>query len=302
MDDLKPENRFGKLIDTYGNEFEVPDFTVNDIRNAIPKHCYERNGLRGLAYVLRDIGSLALVFYVWNTYVTPENIPSTPARVILWVLYSFIQGLFGTGLWVLSHECGHQSFSPSKVYNDTVGWICHSALLVPYFSWKISHGKHHKATGHVERDMVFNPNSSEQYARNLGKLVHELHELVEETPLWTATHLIGQQLIGWPNYLFTNATGHNFHERQPEGRGVGKKNGFGGGANHFDPSSPLYEAKDAKLVLLSDLGLTITISVLIMIGRTYGFQNLFVWYFAPWFWVNHWLGMSSVVFCLENVC
>jgi omega-6 fatty acid desaturase (delta-12 desaturase) len=280
---------YGKLLDTYGNEFELPDFTVNDIRNAIPKRCFERSGLRGLGYVARDIASLATTFFLFNRFVTPETIPSTPIRAALWALYTIIQGLFGTGLWVLAHECGHQSFSPSKILNDTTGWICHSALLVPYFSWKISHGKHHKATGHMDRDMVFVPKTREVYASRIGKLIHEIDELTEETPIATLIHSVGQQLLGWPFYLFGNVTGHDKHEHQHEGRGKGKVNGFFTGVNHFNPSSPLYEAKDAKLILLSDLGLAITISVLTMLCRTYGFSNMAVWYFAPYLWVNHWL-------------
>ena len=281
-----------KLVDTYGNEFQIPDFTINQIRNAVPKHCFERSGLRGLGYVARDVTSLATVFYLAHTFVTPEYIPSTAARAGLWAGYTFVQGLFGTGLWVLAHECGHQSFSPSKVLNDTVGWFCHSALLVPYFSWKISHGKHHKATGHMERDMVFLPKTKEQYASRIGRFVHELAELTEETPIATALHLLGQQLGGWPMYLMSNVTGHNFHERQIEGRGLGKKNGMRGGVNHFDPSSPLYEAKDAKLILLSDIGLLITGCLLFSVGKTFGWMNLLVWYILPYLWVNHWLGKT----------
>jgi omega-6 fatty acid desaturase (delta-12 desaturase) len=300
MDDLKT-NTYGKLVDTYGNEFELPDYTINDIRNAIPKHCFERSGLTGLYYVFRDIASLATTFYIFNRFVTPENIPSTPVRAVFWTVYTIVQGLFGTGLWVLAHECGHQSFSPSKVLNDTVGWICHSALIVPYFSWKISHGKHHKATGNMERDMVFLPKTLDVYASRVGKLAHEVAELCEETPIFTAAHLIGQQLAGWILYLFTNTTGHNNHEKQPEGRGKGKKNGLAGGVNHFDPASPLYEAKDAKLILLSDLGLAITVSVLVILCRTYGFNNMLVWYFIPYLWVNHWLGkLTHPLFAVTN--
>jgi omega-6 fatty acid desaturase (delta-12 desaturase) len=220
------KNARGVLLDTYGNEFEIPDYTIKQIRDAIPKHCFERSGLRGLGYVARDIASLAATFYVFHNYVTPETIPSTAVRAGLWAVYTVIQGLFGTGLWVLAHECGHQSFSPSKVLNDTVGWFCHSALLVPYFSWKISHGKHHKATGHMERDMVFVPKTRDVYASRIGKLVHELDELTEETPIATLLHSIGQQLAGWPLYIICNVTGHNFHERQPEGKGKGKKTTF----------------------------------------------------------------------------
>jgi len=279
-----------ELVDTYGNAFEIPDFTIKEIRDAIPKHCHERSGLRGLGYVARDILSMATTFYLFNRFVTPETVPSFAARTLLWGFYTFVQGLFGTGLWVLAHECGHQSFSPSKVLNDTAGWVCHSMLLVPYFSWKISHGKHHKATGHVERDMVVVPQTREQYASRIGHFVHELSELTEETPIATAIHLASQQLGGWPMYLMSNVTGHNFHERQSEGRGKGKKNGFGRGVNHFDPASPLYEKKDAKLIALSDLGLLIMGSILFTIGKTYGWTNLLVWYIIPYLWVNHWLG------------
>ncbi|MCJ1357586.1 MAG: Oleate hydroxylase fah12 [Icmadophila ericetorum] len=288
-DNLDLKAGSNKLLDTYGNEFQVPDFTIKQIRDAIPAHCYERSGLRGLAYVARDVLSLAATFYAFNKYVTPEYIPSTPVRALLWTVYTFVQGLFGTGLWVLAHECGHQSFSPSKTLNDTVGWICHSALLVPYFSWKISHGKHHKATGHVERDMVFVPKTREVYASKMGYYVHELSELAEETPIVTAITMMGQQLVGWPMYIITNVTGHDHHERQSEGRGNGKKNGFLNGVNHFNPSSPLFEAKDGKLILLSDLGLAITVSILYLVGQKYGFANLAVWYIIPYLWVNHWL-------------
>ncbi|KAI9870258.1 MAG: Oleate hydroxylase fah12, partial [Pleopsidium flavum] len=286
---LDLNNGRGTLLDTYGNEFNIPDYTIKQIRDAIPAHCFVRSGARGLAYVARDVASLAATFYIFHNYVTPENISPAPARAALWAVYTFVQGLFGTGLWVLAHECGHQSFSPSKTLNDTVGWFCHSALLVPYFSWKISHGKHHKATGHLERDMVFVPKSREEYASRMGYYAHELSEVMEETPIATATHMIAQQLAGWLLYLAINVTGHNHHERQSEGRGKGKRNGLGGGVNHFDPSSPLYEAKDGKLILLSDLGLAIMAGILFMIGKNFGWTNLAVWYFIPYLWVNHWL-------------
>ncbi|KAH6615493.1 delta-12 acyl-CoA desaturase [Chaetomium sp. MPI-SDFR-AT-0129] len=288
-DEASAPTKYGKLVDTYGNEFKVPDFTIKEIRDAIPKHCYERSAVRSLAYVARDFVYLGTTFYLWNTYVTPEYVPSQPLRVALWGLYTFLQGLFGTGVWVLAHECGHGAFSPSQKLNNFVGWVLHSALLVPYFSWQLSHSKHHKATGNMERDMVFVPRTRDQFASRVGRLVHEISELTEETPIYTLIHLLGQQLIGWWNYLLTNVTGHNNHEKQREGRGKGKKNGWGGGVNHFDPRSPLYENRDASSILLSDLGLAITISGLVYLGKTFGWSNMFVWYFLPYVWVNHWL-------------
>jgi omega-6 fatty acid desaturase / acyl-lipid omega-6 desaturase (Delta-12 desaturase) len=292
--------RLGKLLDTYGNEFQPPDFTIKDIRDAIPKHCFERSPLRGFSYIARDIACLATVFYLFHNHVTSETVPSTPLRYTLWAVYAFVQGLFGTGLWVIAHECGHGAFSPSKTLNSCVGWLLHSALLVPFFSWQISHRKHHKATGHMERDMVFLPRTRAQHASRIGRLAHELAELTEETPAYTFLLLVIQQVFGWPNYLLTNVTGHDFHERQREGRGEGKRNGWGGGVNHFDPRSPLYDAKEAKLILLSDLGLAIAIGILVSLGNTFGWANMAVWYFAPYMWVNHWLGMLFISVQLEG--
>ncbi|KAH8900946.1 oleate delta-12 desaturase [Thozetella sp. PMI_491] len=280
---------YGTLLDTYGNEFEIPDFTIKDIRDAIPKHCYERSALRSMSYVIRDMICLAVTFYLFHNFVTPETVPSTPLRVALWGLYTVLQGLFGTGLWVLAHECGHGAFSASSTINNTVGLVLHSALLVPYFSWQMSHSAHHKATGNMERDMVFVPRTRQEQANRIGKMVHELSELTEETPIYTLLHMVGQQLFGWPLYLFANVTGHNYHEKQREGRGKGKQNGFFGGVNHFDPRSPLYDAKYAYLILVSDVGLAVAISGLVYLGRTFGWYNMLVWYFLPYLWVNHWL-------------
>lgn len=145
----------------------------------------------------------------------------------------------------------------------------------------------------MERDMVFLPKTREIYARKVHKRIEELSELTEEAPLVTALALIGRQLIGWPLYLLQNNTGHDYHQKQSEGRGKGKSNGFLGGVNHFSPKSPLYEAKDAKYIALSDLGLGLVAIALYEIAQIWGWKNLLVWYFLPYLWVNHWLGSSQ---------
>jgi omega-6 fatty acid desaturase (delta-12 desaturase) len=281
---------YGTLLDTNGNVFKLPDYSIQQIRDAIPAHCYKRSALHGYSYVMRDISLLAITFYIFNTYVTPGNIPSYALRFTLWSVYGFLQGLFGTGLWVLAHECGHQAFSSSKVVNDFTGWVLHSALLVPYFSWKISHGKHHKATGHMERDMVFIPKTRGEYGRDvIRRAIHDVAEVTEETPALTLIRIVGRQLLGWPIYLMTNNSGHDFHDRQSEGRGTGKKNGFAHGVNHFNPGSPIFDSREARLILLSDLGLLLTGTALYFLSQSYGVSNILLWYFLPYLWVNNWL-------------
>lgn len=279
-----------KMIDTYGNEFKLPDYTYNDLRNAIPRHCFQRSAATSLGYVVRDIVQWAALIYVCRTFITPQYVESPLVRGALWFAYTVVAGWIGTGLWVLAHECGHEAFSESRKLNDTVGFILHSALGVPYFAWQISHRKHHNNTGNLERDMVFVPSTREQYATRLGKLVHEVSELTEETPIHTALILIGQQLAGWHLYLFNNATGHNNHAKVAGSRGMGKRNGASGGVNHFQPSSPLFDEKDMPLIWLSDLGLIAWVAALVLIGRHIGAWNLFVYYGAPYLFVNNWLG------------
>jgi omega-6 fatty acid desaturase (delta-12 desaturase) len=61
----------------------------------------------------------------------------------------YTAGLTWTGIWVLAHECGHGGFVAQEWLNDTVGFIFHTVLYVPYFSWKFSHAKHHHYTNHM---------------------------------------------------------------------------------------------------------------------------------------------------------
>lgn len=279
-----------KMVDTYGNEFELPDFSFNELRKAIPPHCFKRSAVRSLSYVARDMVQWAVLVAVFNSFVTPEYISSPLIRGGLWFVYTVVAGWIGTGLWVLAHECGHGAFSDSQRLNNVVGWILHSALGVPYFSWQISHRKHHQNTGNLDRDMVFVPSTREQYASKVGVAVHEIAELAEETPIFTALTLIGQQLMGWNMYLTTNATGHNKHENAPNGRGKGKRNGALHGVNHFQPSSPIFDDKDMPLIYMSDIGLLCLAAALVYAVKTFGAWNVFVYYGAPYLWVNNWLG------------
>lgn len=135
---------------------------------------------------------------------------------------------------------GHQAFSTSKQINNGVGLVLHSLLLVPYHSWRISHGRHHAATGHMARDEVFVPKTRSMLVKNggTGRKVKiegvDFDELLEDAPIWTLQHTLLQQvrsvlflekdggkltidwvlqLFGWPAYLFTNASGQKSYPK-----------------------------------------------------------------------------------------
>ncbi|SCU97001.1 LAMI_0F08526g1_1 [Lachancea mirantina] len=262
-------------VDTNGKIFKVPDYTIKDILSSIPKHCYDRNLLWSLHYVFRDIFAIAVIGYVGTNYI-PQWFPNSVAfRAIAYGLQSYLIGLFGFGLWILAHECGHSAFSSSNAVNDTVGWVLHSWWMVPYFSWKFSHSKHHKATGHMTRDMVFVPYSQEEYVEAMGK--SKLSEILEESPIMTTFNLIAQQLGGLQLYLATNATGQPYP-------GVSKF--F---KSHYWPKSPVFDTKDFWYILLSDLGIIATLTVNYLWCKAYGAHVVLINWFLPWLWVNHWL-------------
>merc|ERR1712034_204616 len=131
-----------------------PPFTVGEIKKAIPPHCFKRSLLRSFSYVVYDLFLVFLFYYIATSYF---HLLPTPFSYIAWPVYWILQGCVCTGVWVIAHECGHHAFSDYQWVDDTVGLILHSTLLVPYFSWKYSHRRHHSNTGSLERDEVFVP-------------------------------------------------------------------------------------------------------------------------------------------------
>ena len=67
---------------------------------------------------------------------------------------------------------GHRAFSDNIALGDAVGMVLHSALLVPYHPWRISHAKHHKNTNSMERDEVFVPYTREDMDGNPSDADH----------------------------------------------------------------------------------------------------------------------------------
>ena len=264
---------------------------MNDILEAIPPECFNRSALKGFGYVARDLTMIVIVGV--TAHYTIPLLPNPTLRFLAWMVYGFINGLFGTGIWVLAHECGHQAFSNSRTLNDTVGWVLHSALLVPYFSWQITHGNHHKATGHLSRDSVFVPKTLSYVVRARGgnpadfNLDNEdemtedhenkLYDLVEDAPIVSLYTLIFQQLLGWLGYIFLNISGQKYPQYSRFA------------VNHFNPSSPLFSPHEYNKILLSDLGVLATFSLLYLAAKQWGFTTVLAFYVVPYFWVNHWL-------------
>lgn len=66
---------------------EPPKFTLPDIINAIPKHCFKRNLLKSLSHLASDLIIIALLAYA-ATYINNAETYQLPpwATYILWYL------------------------------------------------------------------------------------------------------------------------------------------------------------------------------------------------------------------------
>jgi omega-6 fatty acid desaturase (delta-12 desaturase) len=228
-------------------------------------------------YVAYDFAIIASLFYLATkieSVASVERFGSIGAFLIqhlLWIVYWFCQGSVMTGVWVLGHECGHGGFAKQEMVNNVTGWILHSALLVPFFSWQISHKKHHGNTGSLEHDEVFvpqiaGPNDPAETDMDDQALIVQCVMSV-----YRFARIVIMLSIGWPIYLFTNATGNKSYPKDAW-------------VNHFMPSSPIYAdiRNGPWLVILSDIGVMLALSAIFYASSIFSFASVFYYYLIPY--------------------
>ncbi|KAK7426224.1 hypothetical protein QQZ08_007253 [Neonectria magnoliae] len=260
---------------------------IQELRDAIPAHCFKPNYLWSFFYLFRDLTYAFLLLYLYTKI--PTFTSQSPFELLhypLVIAYTFVQGLVWTGLWIIAHECGHSAFLTSGFANDAVGFILHSFLLAPYFSWKSTHRRHHLYAGHMDKDINYVPPLRDVYAAKLGLKPGQLDELGEDTPIVLFLRILLQQTIGWNWYILSNIT-------CPPSALV-KKGMATWRHSHFDPWGALFRTSEVTAIILSDVGCLITLMGLWALYKWTGsFEQVFWMYIAPWTWVNHWIVMIT---------
>jgi len=257
--------------------------SIDSLRAAIPKHCFQKSTSTSMSYIVRDIALVCTVFYMGSQI---QYAPTFALRCALWALYSVFQGFVFVGIWILAHECGHQAMFDNGAANDTFGLIMHSFLGVPYFSWKYSHARHHRYTNHMEKDTAFVPAQAGSGSHTMAKVqakVKEIFHMTEDAPIVSLIFLIGHQLIGWQTYmLFYASSGYKSLALSKDPRTT--KN-----LSHFSPMSPIYLPSQRLAILVSDLGLLAVGYGLYYATQVMGLTQVALLYGLPYLWVNHWL-------------
>ncbi|CAN1133638.1 FAD12 [Linum perenne] len=207
--------------------YSKPPFTLSDIKKAIPPHCFQRSLPRSFSYLAHDLTLVAIFYYIATTYI---NLLPNPLPYVAWPIYWAMQGCVFTGVWVVAHECGHHAFSDYQWLDDCLGFLLHSCLLAPYFSWKHSHRRHHANTNSLERDESYVPSKKSEINWHFKYL---------NNPPGHVFYIFFTLTLGWPLYLAFNLSGRPY-------------DGF---ASHFYPLSPMYKDRERFEILLSDAGM-----------------------------------------------
>ncbi|XP_037052216.1 delta(12)-oleate desaturase-like [Bradysia coprophila] len=252
-----------------------PAFTLIELRNAIPPHCFERSMVKSFGYLLRDVVTIISLLCCSFIIFEHQSVPFC-FTAIAYPVYWFVQGSFLFGVWVLAHECGHGAFSESDCVNDIVGLIVHSALLTPYHSWKITHRKHHSNTSSCENDLAFVPFTEQEISQSPWS-----HHLLNDSPLFNLVKAIYFLLLGWPAYLGINASGPSKYRNRPN--------------SHFNPNAEFFSSTNRRSVILSDIGFVLALAA---IGYcVYIFNFFLVWrlYIVPYLVMNGYLVLITLL-------
>jgi len=265
--------------------------SIGQIRNAIPQRLFVRHTSWGLAYLFRDILMAAIaweialhidpLFKSQNATKVLGSLGASATRWLAWIVYWWFQGLIFTGIWVIGHECGHGAFSDNKYVCDVIGFVTHTFLWTPYFSWRISHHRHHSNHASMERDEVYVPKTRSDLGlpkeEHTGQAI-DYDEILGDTPIYTLYMLVRQQVLAFPAYLLWNASGQKNYPKW---------------TNHFDPNSVLFTKTQRNAVLISNAGILAMILGVKLACSKWGTAEVIKYYGIPWLLVSHWFIMIT---------
>ncbi|MCB0665848.1 MAG: fatty acid desaturase [Saprospiraceae bacterium] len=74
----------------------------------------------------------------------------------IWITLALalVNGFFLVRLFIIQHDCGHQSFLKSKKWNNAIGFACSILTSLPYKYWSRVHSYHHGHAGQLEHRNV----------------------------------------------------------------------------------------------------------------------------------------------------
>lgn len=122
---------------------ELQDFTVK-VKQALKtiKVYQATDNKKAIIQILNSFGPFlliwVLIYQLWD--------------VLPWLslLLCVLNALFLVRIFIIQHDCGHQTFVKNQTLRKIIGYCCSLGSSVPYFYWANSHHFHHMNNGRLE--------------------------------------------------------------------------------------------------------------------------------------------------------
>ncbi|MFM7269738.1 MAG: fatty acid desaturase [Cyanobium sp.] len=210
-------------------------------------------------------------------YAIGTQIPLQAWAIPLWIIYGIITGTVAMGCWVLAHECGHNAFHPNRQLERSIGFILHSLLLVPFFSWARSHAVHHAHCNHLEEGETHVPPRVESGS---GRITEALKARLGFS-LFGCLSLFSHLVIGWPLYLFLGTTGGEDYGRPTSH--------FWNGHVFAQGRRRLFPRTFRGLMMCSNVGIVLVLVMLAWLSVRFSASRVLCVYGLPYIVINIWL-------------
>lgn len=122
---------------------EIQDFTAK-VKLALKsiKAYQVTDNKKAIIQIINSFGPFLIlwvaIYQLWDSY--------------LWLalLLCVLNALFLVRIFIIQHDCGHQSFVANDTVRKVIGYCCSLASSIPYFYWAKSHHFHHMNNGRLE--------------------------------------------------------------------------------------------------------------------------------------------------------
>ncbi|QRV89512.1 Fatty acid desaturase [Ceratobasidium sp. AG-Ba] len=245
------------------------NWSMKEIKGAIPPHLFIRDTTRGLVYLLRD---LVLAAALWRASGCIDPYLGRHTKGTYMLSSSLLELVVPRAdfyrIWVIGHEFGSVAMAPSPRLGSSairLAMFCIQRYGPPIFLGK------YLITGITATMHQWNGMKSSS---------HEIDwdEIFGDTPIYTLFILIRQQLLAFPAYLLVNVSGQKRYPRF---------------TNHFNPNSIIFNKSHRRAVMLSNAGILVMILAVFWSCQQYGAVSVLKRYGIPWLAVSHWFVMIT---------
>ncbi|MEH7347705.1 fatty acid desaturase [Gottfriedia acidiceleris] len=105
---------------------------------------YEKSNLKASIWQMSNT-FIPFIFLWYLAY------KSTSISVVLTIFIDIVAALFLIRIFIIFHDCCHQSFFKNKTANKVLGTITGVVTLFPFSQWKHSHSIHHATSGNLDK-------------------------------------------------------------------------------------------------------------------------------------------------------